>query len=552
MEETNVALKSEKKYRSHIEEAQDYIEHFDILETITNVGNDEVFTPKKVCAQMLDSLPDEVWHHPEYKWLNPCSKNGIFEREIALRLDEGLKDIIPDELTRRKHILQEMIFSIGLTKFTSEVARRTLYYCNQANRKCDGIKGEDGHFVNGYAIGNGTWFDTAEGNVKTPTADHVFEKDRCKFCGILSDSKYVKDPIQNEKYAYEFIHHSSDDLRQYLADKFFKGDITKMHFDIIIGNPPYQLSTNKNDGNENQAKPIYNLFIEQSLELNPTLFSMIIPSRWFSGGMGLDEFREKMRNNRHLEKIVDYLNAKECFPSSSISGGVCYFLINRNYTGDCEFTYVHNGTRVTQKKDLREYNLIIRFKEAYDIIKKIKEKKVPFLSSIVSSVSPFGLNSNIRGSKEKSKNDVSLYTKDGISYLSIDKVQKGQEMIGKYKVMISNLTAEHANEPDRNGKYKILSTMRVLYPGEICNFSYLILGPFNTKEEADNLISLLKTKFTRFMLMISVSSIHLSKDKFQFVPFLPLNESWSDEKMNNYFGLSKEEADFISSLIKEY
>lgn len=231
MEETNVALKAEKEYRSNIEEAQDYIEHFDILETITNVGNDEVFTPKKVCEQMLDSLPDEVWHHPEYKWLNPCSKNGIFEREIALRLDEGLKDIIPDELTRRKHILQEMVFSIGLTKFTSEVARRTLYYCNQANRKCDGIKGEDGHFVNGFAIGNGTWFIDPEGNIKNPTAEHVWtNENKCKYCGanrLIKDdknneilSKY-SDPTQIEHYAYEFIHHENTESLKARLQKFF-------------------------------------------------------------------------------------------------------------------------------------------------------------------------------------------------------------------------------------------------------------------------------------------------------------------------------------------
>ena len=178
----NDALNAEGQYKTAVESASDYIEKFDILETITNVGNDEVFTPKKTCDMMLDILPEEVWHNPNYKWLNPSTKNGIFEREIAIRLDEGLKEIIPDVEKRRKHILQNMIYSIGQTKFTANVARRTLYYCSQANRKCDGIKAEDGHYVNGYSIGNGTWFDDEEGNIKTPKTEHEFGKDKkCKF-----------------------------------------------------------------------------------------------------------------------------------------------------------------------------------------------------------------------------------------------------------------------------------------------------------------------------------------------------------------------------------
>lgn len=219
--EKNEALEAESKYQSAVESANEYIENFDILETITNVGNDEVFTPRKTCDMILDSLPDEVWHNPNYKWLNPATKNGIFEREIAIRLDDGLKGVIPDQKKRRKHILQNMIYAIGQTKFTANVAKRTVYYCSQANRACDGIKAEDGYYVNGYAIGNGTWFEDEEGNIKTPCTDHLFidasgnkmpiditdkgkEKYRCLFCRIGAKSQY-NDDRQREKYAYEFI-----------------------------------------------------------------------------------------------------------------------------------------------------------------------------------------------------------------------------------------------------------------------------------------------------------------------------------------------------------
>lgn len=191
-EKKNVALKAEEDQKTAVESAYDYLEHFDILETITNVGNDEVFTPRKTCEMILDSLPEEVWHNPDYKWLNPATKNGIFEREIAIRLDAGLRDVIPDEEARRKHILQHMIYAIGQTKFTSYVARRTLYYCSDANRECDGIKAADGHYVNGYAIGNGSWFNDPEGNIMTPKVVHEFGKDgKCIFCRMSKDSKYV-------------------------------------------------------------------------------------------------------------------------------------------------------------------------------------------------------------------------------------------------------------------------------------------------------------------------------------------------------------------------
>lgn len=286
----NNALESEKKYRTAVETASDYIENFDILETITNVGNDEVFTPRKTCAMILDSLPDEVWHNPNYRWLNPATKNGIFEREIAIRLDEGLKDVIPDMEKRRKHILQNMIFAIGQTKFTANVARRTVYYCSQANRKCDGIKAEDGHYVNGYAIGNGTWFDDAEGNIKKPCTDHCYEQNgvkmpincegedrkkyRCKYCGINGNSSY-NDANQLEKYAYEFIHVDGDKLLTHLQDRFFGGN-RNMKFDIVIGNPPYQLS---DGGAQASSRPIYQLFVQQAMALKPRYISMIMPSR---------------------------------------------------------------------------------------------------------------------------------------------------------------------------------------------------------------------------------------------------------------------------------
>jgi len=321
------ALKAREDRRTAIEEAEDYIENFDILETITNVGNDEVFTPVRVARLMLDALPEEVWGNPNYKWLNPCTKNGVFEREIALRLDRGLKDIIPNEEERRKHILQNMIYAIGLTKFCSHVARRTLYYCSQANKRCDGLKAGDGHYVNGYAIGNGTWFNDEEGNIKTPCTNHEFvgnaKERKCRYCGIKEGSRY-NDPLQREQYAYELIHVHHLALERHLRQRF--GGNGDMKFDIIIGNPPYQLS---DGGAQASARPIYQLFIRQAKSLNPKYLCMIVPSRWMTGGKGLDDFRDEMIKDKHITKLYDYHDGQAVFPNVDIKGGVCYFLRER-------------------------------------------------------------------------------------------------------------------------------------------------------------------------------------------------------------------------------
>ena len=543
----NDALRAEDEHRSAVENAYDYIENFDILETITNVGNDEVFTPAKVCNEMLDSLPDEVWHNPNYKWLNPCTKNGIFEREIAIRLDKGLCEIIPDMEKRRKHILQNMIYAIGLTKFTSYVARRTLYYCSDATRKCDGILADDKHYVNGYAIGNGSWFDTPEGNIKTPDAVHKFGKDgKCVHCGVRNDSKYV-DPLQREQYAYQFIHFNHPiELQYWLADTFFNGD-KNMKFDIIIGNPPYQLGTG---GGSAQATPIYNCFVDNAKKLNPKYLSMITPSKWFAGGMGLDKFRASMLNDTHIRKLVDYPNAKDCFPSASVGGGVSYFLWDREYSGECEVVNISNGKENRMIRKLNQYDVFVRYNEALEILKIVQSKHEKSFMDVCSSLCPFGIGSDIRGEESPFPESLTLYSSKGVGYVKKDIVTTGFDYIDKHKIMISKTGAEHANEPASDGTFKILSVLKVLCPNEICTFSYFLAGPFKSEIETNNAISYLKTRFARFLIMQSVSSINLSKDKFRFLPMQDFSKPWTDKELYEKYGLDKQEIDFIESMIR--
>lgn len=588
-EKKNEALEAEEEYKGAVESAYDYVENFDILETITNVGNDEVFTPRKTADMMLNSLPEEVWHNPNYKWLNPATKNGIFEREIAIRLDKGLEDVIPDVEQRRKHILQNMIYSIGQTKFTSNVARRTVYYCSQANRQCDGLKAPDGHYVNGYAIGNGSWFDDEEGNIKSPCTDHEFvdssgrrmpstcsgedrKKYKCKYCGISGASEY-NDKNQRERYAYELIHVNHLVLQRYMSDRFFGGD-RKMKFDIIIGNPPYQLS---DGGAQASARPIYHLFVNQAMDLQPKYLCMIIPSRWMIGGKGLDEFREKMISDKHFLQLHDFVNPKTCFPNNDIKGGVCYFVWDRDYQGECEITtYTPNGPRKS-RRFLKEngVDIYIRDEILISIMKKVMARGEKTLDSIVSASKPYGFRAETMLSASKF----------GLPEFSNEKIDGGFEIFGlgdkmkrtwkylpkdyplpkkspclfKYKVFIAE--AYGCGAIGEVPSTPVLSTPVLSTPGQLCTETFLEIGPFNTPSEAENVIKYIKTKFFRALVGIQKQTQHTTQKVYRFVPLLDFATNndidWAksiadiDKQLFEKYGLDNEEREFVETNIQE-
>lgn len=569
----NDALEAENKYKTAVESANEYIENFDILETLTNVGNDEVFTPRKTCDMILDSLPEEVWSNPNYKWLNPATKNGIFEREIAIRLDNGLKEIIPDTEKRRKHILQNMIYAIGQTKFTANVARRTLYYCSQANRKCDGIKAEDGHYVNGYAIGNGTWFHDEEGKIKTPNTSHTFINDkgklmpsncvgddrkkyRCKYCGINGASSY-NDANQRETYAYEFIHFSGDKILEHLQDRFFGGD-RNMKFDIIIGNPPYQLS---DGGAQASARPIYQLFVQQAISLKPKYISMIMPSRWMTGGKGLDDFRRSMINDKHVRVLNDFPNGKICFPNNDIKGGVCFFLWNNNEEGKCKIIQHIGDKQIESIRFLKEDNtdVFIRDARLVSIYKKVVAYKGQFFSNIVSPRKPFGLSGDVF--KDPSKyslppmdntminggliiHGLDEHLKRVIKYVPSNYPIPKKDLLPGYKLFVArNQGSGTFGETFSNPIFGS--------PNELCTETYVVFGPFQTKSEARNCWEYVKTKFFRAILGIRKLDQNASQNVYNYIPLLNLDKKWTDKELYDLFDFSAEERDFIENNVKE-
>ena len=589
--EKNDALEAEDKYKTAVESANDYIENFDILETITNVGNDEVFTPRKTCDMILDSLPEEVWHNPNYKWFNPATKNGIFEREIAIRLDDGLKDIIPNIEQRRKHILQNMIYSIGQTRFTANVSRRTVYYCSQANRKCDGIKADDGHYVNGYAIGNGSWFDDEEGNIKTPNINHTFVDDkgetmpsscsdakekkkyRCKYCGINGASAY-NDANQRETYAYEFIHFDGDELLKHLQDRFFGGN-RNMKFDIIIGNPPYQLS---DGGAQASARPIYQLFVQQAISLKPKYISMIMPSKWMIGGKGLDSFRAEFITDKRIKVLHDFMDPKACFPNNEIQGGVCFFLWDEKYSGKCSITTHLIDCEKKSCRFLQEEGCDIYIRE--EILISIKNKasslKEKTFDSMVSASKPYGFRAETMLSAKKF----------GLPEFSKTSIEGGYEILGlgegkrriwkylpnnyplpktstclnTYKIFISEADGA-AGQIGNPVPARIIGKPLVVKPKTLCTETFLEIGPFSTENEANNAAKYIRTKFFRTLVGIQKQTQHTTQKVYRFVPLQDFTENsdikWNepidsiDKQLFIKYKLSKEEIDFIEKNIQE-
>ena len=490
----------------------------DVLSCLANLSNDEVFTPPDVVNQMLDLLPQELFCDPNATFLDPACKTGVFLREIAKRLLVGLQDKIPDLEERIDHIFHKQLYGIAITELTSLLSRRSLYCSKYPNGK--------------YSISH---FDDAEGNIRFRRINHTWVGDKCKFCGA---NKSYDRGDGKETHAYEFIHTLT-------PEKIFN-----MKFDVIISNPPYQLNVGSGGKGSGTAIPIYNLFVEQFKKLNSRYILMIIPSRWFSGGRGLDTFRKTMLNDNRISKIVDFADSKDCFPGVDIAGGVCYFLWEKNrHDSDnvCEIDNSYRGERKSEFRRPNEFPVFIRDNYAVDILKKIISLEEKFMDKIVRPVSLYGLNTNLKVTDE---GELRVKYSGGITYCSMSDIKAGFDTINQYKVFISAAAYDHAGQPDKDGKRRILSIVDILPPQTICTSTYIIIQTFNDLMHAKNLVSYLKTQFVRFLLSQVCISQHISRDTFMFVPMQDFSKPWTDEELYKKYGLTKEEIAFIESMIK--
>ena len=486
----------------------------DVLTCLANLSNDEVFTPPNIANQILDLLPAEIWRDKSTTFLDPAAKSGVFLREIAKRLMKGLEKEIPDQQKRIDHIFTRQLFGIAITDMTALLARRSLYCSKKANGK--------------YSICEG--FDTPDGNIMFGRVIHIWKGGHCKYCGANSN-EYDRDETM-ETHAYQFIHTDTPE------------ELFNMKFDVIVGNPPYQLS---DGGFGRSASPIYNKFVEQAKKLYPRYLTMIIPSRWFAGGKGLDEFRKIMLNDDHITKLVDFEDANEVFPGVDIAGGICYFLWERDSNGSCEVSNIQNGNVVTSSRSLREFKTFIRNGQAAPILRKILAKQENKMSEQVTSRKPFGLPTTERPQK---KGDIILYWQKGEGPYSRKDITVGVEMIDKWKVITSRAAFDHAGNPGKDGKRRVLSKIDVLPPGTICNETYIVIGCYETKKQAQNLVVYMQTLSFRFLVSLLMVSHDITKDTYSFVPILDMSVQWTDEALCNRYGITKAEFEFIESKIR--
>ncbi len=372
-------------------------------------------------------------------------------------------------------------------------------------------------------------FEDEQGNIVYGRVEHDWRGGKCGFCGASQEVYERGDAL--ESYAYQFIH--SDD-----PSCFFKN----MKFDVIVGNPPYQLS---DAGDSTGSSPIYQLFVEQAKKLNPRYLSMIIPARWFAGGKGLDEFRNTMLNDKRISTLVDYPIASDVFAGIKLIGGVCYFLWERDYEGDCSVTTIMNGLEDTMNRSLDEFNTFVRFNKAISILGKIKVKGYQSMSEQVSRQKPFGMRTFVRPT---GKGDIKLYANKTVGMIEKSAISNGEEMLDFWKVLISMAYGEGGES--RQYPRMIMGKPIVAPPQSACTETYLVAGIYENEIEANNLESYMKTKFLRFLVGLRKNTQHITKDRFEFVPLLPMSEAWTDEKLYSHFGLTAEEIAFIESMVR--
>jgi len=497
----------------------------DVLSCLANLSNDEVFTPPKLVTEILDMLPQELFTNKETTFLDPVSKSGVFLREIAKRLMEGIKNDIPNKQERIDHIFKNQLFGIAITELTSLLSRRSVYCSKTANgiySVCETFGDDKGNIKFDYT--NHTW------NTSTGSAG------KCTFCG--ANEEVYSRTKDLETHAYQFIH----------TDK--PQNIFNMKFDVIIGNPPYQL----NDGggsNGISAKPIYHLFIEQAKKLNPRFLTMIIPARWYAGGKGLNNFRKEILNDNRIKNLVDYPKSRECFPGVDIAGGVCYFLWDREYSGDCKIVSKVNDLTTEGFRRLNEFDILIRDNIGIEILHKVNNQNETKLSKKVLTRNSFGFTTSIRGQKKPFDNCVKIISSGGEGYVPITDVIRNQELIDYFKISIGTLNPDRGGVNNaKDGKMNVTTKVKIIRPNEVVTETYIIINYFKKLENAENCSKYVKTKFVRFLIYLTLSSMHIVRENFQFVPEQNFDEKWTDEKLYKKYGLTQEEIDYIESLIR--
>ncbi len=518
----------------------------DVLSCIANLSNDEVFTPPEFANRMLDTLTEawaadhggaNLWADRTVRFLDPCTKSGVFLREITRRLTDGLMDAIPDLKERVDHILTKQVFGIAITRLTALLARRSVYCSKNARSK---------HSIAKSSPNN-------DGNIWFQRTEHTWVSGRCRCCGA---SQTALDRGEGfETRAYAFIH--TDDIKTRLAEIFGRD----VQFDVIIGNPPsFQLN---GSGFGASTVPIYQHFVEQAKTLEPRYLSMVIPARWFAGGKGLSEFRQSMLGDARIRSMYDYLSSSDAFMGGvSGKGGLCYFLWDRENPGACRVTtHFTDDTTSTAARPLQEegVDVFIRFNEGLSILKKVvavesgqtRSLALPEgkrFDPLVSSRKPFGFDTTFKGKTAKARGDVLVYQNGGTGYIARSDITTGTHLIDTWKVYVGRAAPGTGNRDTY--PHRILSTPFLGEAGSICSETYLCIGPLDSQSQAESVLSYLSCRLTRLLILLHKPSQDTTRKVYTFVPTQEWTKRWTDADLYAKYGITESEIAFIEKVVR--
>lgn len=503
----------------------------DVLTCIANLSNDEVFTPPELASRMLDMLTQtwaedhggaNLWADPTVRFLDPFTKSGVFLREVTNRLVKGLAEQMPDLQTRVNHILTCQVFGIGITRLTSLLARRSLYCSKKANGPHSVTKG----------------FATEAGNIWFERTEHTWLKGKCTFCGASQEALDRGEDM--ETHAYAFIH--TDDIKTRIAELF--GD--DMQFDVIIGNPPYQLGS---DGGTRDV-PIYQHFVEQAKALGPKHLVMVIPARWMATGLGLGEFRQTMLTDRRIRALVDYPDARDVFPGVEIKAGVCYFLWDASHDGECLVTTVRGSDAIGPvPRNLSDFDVLVRDVRAVEILRRVQELSEPSINTILARDKEFGWTSNFDGfHTRKREGDVSLYyirsMKRDIGFIARSSVLKSAHLIDTWKLLVPKAYNGGDGLP-----HQVLGKPQIASAPSVCTQSFLFFN-VATEQEARSVQSYYATRFFRFLASLRKITQDATHSIYSWVPLQPWDRLWTDEALYAKYGITAEQQAYIASQVR--